>query len=99
NLATRHVEGGVVLADRLLVRAVEQAVHLAVCVVVQLELRDAELVGFLLTRPPRELSDCLFRELQVVVVVHETRHCVPLYECGGLTLPHASAAVESMSAN
>ena len=39
-----HPERGVVLADRVLVRAVEQAVHLAVGVVVQLDLADAELV-------------------------------------------------------
>jgi hypothetical protein len=45
NVAARDVERRVVIPDRFLVRAVEQAVHLAVGVVVQLDLADAELVG------------------------------------------------------
>jgi hypothetical protein len=41
NVAARDVERRVVIPDRFLVRAVEQAVHLAVGVVVELDLADA----------------------------------------------------------
>jgi hypothetical protein len=43
-VAAGHVEGRVVLADRVLVRTLEQAVNLAVGVVVELDLGHAELV-------------------------------------------------------
>jgi hypothetical protein len=45
DVAAGHPERGVVGADGLFVRAVEQAVDLAVVVVVQLDLAHAELVG------------------------------------------------------
>src|SRR3974377_439493 len=47
DVAAGHPERGVVRADGFLVGPVEQAVHLAVGVVVQLDLAYAELVGLL----------------------------------------------------
>jgi hypothetical protein len=45
DVAAGYAEGGVMRADGLFVRAFQQAVNLAVRVVVQLELAHAELIG------------------------------------------------------
>src|ERR1700760_4182795 len=66
----------VVLAHALLVRRVQQAVDLAVGVVVQLSLVDSELVGGAFPRFLGDLRDGFVRQLQVVVEVHEARHVV-----------------------
>jgi hypothetical protein len=57
----------VVLADGVLVRAFEQAVDLAVGVVEELELADAELVGLLVADVVGDLGDRLRGQLQVLV--------------------------------
>src|SRR5205823_11692249 len=67
-------ERGVVLADRVLVRPVEQAVHLAVGVVVQLDLADAELVRPLVAAVVGDLRDGFGRQLEVGVEIHEPWH-------------------------
>src|SRR6267154_6795443 len=69
-----HAERGVVLADRVLVRPVEQAVHLAVGVVVQLDLADAELVRPLVAGVVGDLRDGLGRQLEVGMEIHEPGH-------------------------
>jgi hypothetical protein len=51
HIAARDAERGVMLPDGLLVRALEEAVHLAVRVVIQLDLADAESVRRALARP------------------------------------------------
>ncbi len=60
-----------VVADGLLVRALEEAVDLAVGVVVELDLPHAELVGGAVPRPLGYLLDGFGGQLEVVVVVHE----------------------------
>src|SRR5215470_2564627 len=67
-------ERGVVLADRVFVGPVEQAVHLAVGVVVQLDLPDAELVRPLVAGVVGDLRDRLWRQLEVCVEIHEPGH-------------------------
>src|SRR5439155_23650786 len=69
-----HAERGVVLADRVLVRPVEQAVHLTVGVVVQLNLANAELVRPLVAGVVGDLRDGLGRQLEVGVEIHEPGH-------------------------
>jgi len=63
-----------VVADGLLVRAFQEAVDLAVGVVVELDLPHAELVGGAVPRPLGDLEDGFGGQLEVVVVVHEQRH-------------------------
>src|SRR5215469_1048191 len=77
HVSARHTEGRMMLADRLLVGTVKQAVNLAVLVVVQLKLRHAELVGFGIPRSLRDLLNSLRRKLQIVVEVHELGHDSP----------------------
>jgi hypothetical protein len=74
DVAARHSQRGVVLADGLLVRAVKQAVHLAPSVVVELDLAHAELIGPGVTRVLGDLRDGLGGQLQILVKVHESRH-------------------------
>ena len=76
NVAARDAERLVVFADRVLVRPFEQAVDLAVGVVVKLDLPDAELVGGALPCSLRDLVDAFGGKLQVIVEVHEPRHVV-----------------------
>src|SRR3954452_24037143 len=80
--AAGDVERRVVLADRLLVGALEQAVHVPGLVVVELELGDAERIAFLVTCTACELVDRRLRQLQIVVVVHVARHLSPLTGLG-----------------
>jgi len=65
------------LADRLLVRTFEQAVHLAVGIVEQLDLPNAKLVRHSVARSLRYLVDGLLRKLKVIVVIHEPWHVDP----------------------
>jgi hypothetical protein len=65
------------LADRFLIGTLEEAVNLAVRIVVQLQLADAELVGGAISRPLRYLLDGYPWTLQVIVIVHEFGHYVP----------------------
>src|SRR5271169_5435036 len=74
HVCARDAERGVVLADGVLVGPVKQAVHLAVGVVVQLDLAHAELVGLAVAGVLGDLRDSLGWQFQVVVEVHELRH-------------------------
>src|ERR1035438_1894413 len=65
------------LADRVLVRTLQEAVDLAVGVMVKLDLPYTEVVGGALARSLRYLVDRFLRQLQVVVKIHEPRHAVP----------------------
>src|ERR1700722_8926601 len=72
-------------ADGLFVWPLKQAVHLAPGVVVQLDLADAELVGFLVAGVLGDLSDGLWRQFQIFVKVHEQSHVMLLgLACAGL---------------
>src|SRR5690242_10962079 len=70
-------ERGVMLADRVLVRPVQQAVHVAVGVVVELDLAHAELVGLRVAGVLGDLLDRLRGQLQVLVKVHVPGHGKP----------------------
>src|ERR1035438_8347467 len=79
---TVHVAAGdvqrlVMLADRLLIRAFQEAIDLAVGVVVKLNLPHTELVGSAVPRSLGYLVDGFLRQLQVLVEIHESRHVVP----------------------
>jgi hypothetical protein len=74
DVAARHIQRGVVLADGLFVRPVEQAVHLAPGVVVQLDLAHAELIGPAVAGVIGDLRDGLGGQLQILVEVHESCH-------------------------
>ena len=63
-----------VAADGFLVGAVEQAVDLAFGAVVELKLLDAELVGPGVSGVVGDLGDRLWRQLQVLMEVHELGH-------------------------
>src|SRR5258708_10906815 len=65
------------LADRLLVGALQEAVDLAVGVVVELNLPHTELIGSAVPRSLGYLIDGFLRQLQVLVEIHEPRHAVP----------------------
>jgi hypothetical protein len=65
HIATGQPERGVVLPDGLLVRPFEQAVNLAVGVVVQLDLMHAEIVGPLMAGIVGDLRDGLGGQLQI----------------------------------
>src|ERR1700735_2848509 len=78
HVAAGHAEGGVVLADGVLVRRVEQAVRLPVGVVVQLDLADAEPVGAGAAGVLGDLREGLGGQLQVLVEVHESCHVILL---------------------
>jgi len=83
HVAAGNAEGGVVLADGVLVRPFQQAVHLAFGVVVQLDLADAELVDPAVAGVGGDLRDGLGGQLEVLVKVHELWHVIVL-SCGGL---------------
>jgi AcrR family transcriptional regulator len=74
DVAAGHPQRGVVLADGLLVRPVEEAVHLAPGVVVQLDLAHAELIGRAVAGVIGDLRDGLGGQLQILVKIHEPRH-------------------------
>src|SRR5215467_12350373 len=76
DVAAGHAERRVVTNDRVLVRALEQAVHLPGWVVVQLDLPHAEHVGLVVAGIVGDLLDCLRRQLQVLVEVHESWHLI-----------------------
>src|SRR3954451_11503309 len=78
DLSTRNVEGGVVSPHGLLVRALQQAIHLSFGVVVELQLTDPVLVGRARFGLGSQLLDVVRRELETVVEVHELRHVSPL---------------------
>src|SRR5258708_9390733 len=65
------------LADRLLIGALQEAIDLAVGVVVQLNLPHTELIGSAVPRSLGYLIDGFLRQLQVLVEIHEPRHAVP----------------------
>lgn len=77
HVAAVHVQRRVMLADRVLVRAFQQAVDLAVGVVEQFDLADAELVGLPGPGPLGDLLDGFRRQFQVVVEIHESGHRRP----------------------
>ena len=60
-----HAERGVVLADRVFVGSLEQAVHLPLRVVVQLNLPHAELIRSLVAGVVGDLRDGVGRQLEV----------------------------------
>jgi hypothetical protein len=77
HFAARHAESLVMFADRVLVRTFEQAVDLAVGIVVQLDLPHAELVGRAFPCSLRDLLNSFSRKFEVIVEIHESRHAVP----------------------
>ena len=74
DVSARHAQRGVVLADGLFVWPVQQAVHLAAGVVVQLDLAHAELIGPGVAGVIGDLRDGLGGQLQILVKVHESCH-------------------------
>jgi hypothetical protein len=64
-------------ADRLLVRAFQEAGDLAAGVVLTLDLPPTELAGSAGPRPCGYLLDGLGRELQVIVEIREPGHGIP----------------------
>jgi len=83
DLAARDTDRLVVPADGVLVRALQEAINLAVRVVVELDLPDAELVGGARPCPLRDLVDVFRRKLQVIVEIHEPRHVIVPSRVGG----------------
>src|SRR5271169_2243782 len=79
HVCARDAERGVVLADGVLVGPVQQAVHLAVGVVVQLDLAHAELVGGAVTGVLADLRDGLGGQLEILVEIHESWHVILLW--------------------
>src|SRR5258708_992603 len=77
HLAAWHAQCLVMVADRLLVRSFQEAVDLAVGVVVQVKLPYAELVSSTSPGAFGYLPDSLRRELQVVMEIHELGHEIP----------------------
>jgi hypothetical protein len=71
HVAAGNVKGIMVLADRLLIRAFQEAIDLAVGVVVELNLPHAELVGGAVPRSLGYLVDGILRQLEILVEIHE----------------------------
>lgn len=63
NVSARHTKRLVVLSHRSLVGCVQQAVHMPLLVVVQLELRNAKLIGLVSGSIRTDSVDCPLREL------------------------------------
>ena len=63
-----------VAADGFGVGRLEQAVHVTGGVVEQFDLTDAELINFAVFSFLRDLLNCLFGQLEVIVKVHELWH-------------------------
>ena len=78
HVAARNVQRCMMPANSLLVRAVQQAVDLAVAVVEQLNLPHSELINSAVPGPLGYVFDGLRRKLQVIVVIHESRQERPL---------------------
>jgi hypothetical protein len=76
-VAAGDPERFMMVANGLGVGSLEEAVDVAIGIVIQLNLTYAELVSFSVPGVRRDLVDSLCRELQVVVEVHELGH-VPL---------------------
>src|ERR1700722_15964027 len=74
HLATGEPQGLVVLADGLLVGPFQKAVHLALGIVVELDLPYAELVGLHVPGVLSNLRDGLVWQPQVLVDIHEPWH-------------------------
>jgi hypothetical protein len=74
HLAAGNTKCFVMFPYGLRIGCLQQAVHLAVGIVKELNLPDAEFVGVLLLRILRDLLDRLIWKFQVVVEVHELRH-------------------------
>jgi len=64
----------VVLPHGFCVRCLEEAVHLTVRIVKELDLANAELVGRSVSRVLRDLLDRPIRKLQIFVKIHELGH-------------------------
>src|SRR5258708_6729877 len=77
HVPARNVKRRVLLADRLLIGALQEAIDLAVGVVVQLNLPHTELIGSAVPRSLGYLIDGFLRQPQVLVEIHEPRHAVP----------------------
>jgi hypothetical protein len=73
-IAAGHPERRVVRADGLFIRPLEQAVNLAVGVVVQLDLADSELICPGVAGVVSDLRDRLRGQFEVRMEVHELRH-------------------------
>jgi hypothetical protein len=74
NVTARNVESGVVVPDSLFVRTLEQAVDLAIAVVKQLDLANAERVDITVASTFTDSIDRFLGQLQVVVKIHELWH-------------------------
>src|ERR1039457_4169883 len=94
---TLHVAAGdvqrlVMLADRLLIRAFQEAIDLAVGVLQKLNLPLTELVRSAVPRSLGYLVDGFLRQLQVLVEIHESRHVVlPRHESSHYCAPATGA--------
>lgn len=77
NVATLHIERLVMLPDRVLVGALEQAEELSVVVVIGLDLPDTELVARAVSGSLSDLLNGLRRQPQVVKVHALRRSCRP----------------------
>jgi hypothetical protein len=75
DVAAWHAKSVVMLADRVLVWRLKEAVHIAVGVVVELDLPHPVLVRDALLCGDGYLLESLPRELKVFVKVHEPGHC------------------------
>jgi len=74
DIAARNPEGVMMGAHGLLIRRFEQAVDLTAVVVIQVNLTNAELVCPGVASVVCDLRDCLLRELQIRMEVHESWH-------------------------
>src|SRR3984885_5924549 len=77
HVAAGNIEGLMMVADGLLVRSFQEAIDLAVGVVVELNLPHAELVGGAVPRSLGYLVDGILRQLQILMEVHEPWHVCP----------------------
>jgi len=82
-VAAWDAEGFMVLPHGFSIGCLQQAVHLAIGIVEQLDLTNAELVGLFVFRVLRDLLDGLTWELEVIVEIHELGHRSSPYGQGG----------------
>jgi len=74
DVAAGDPEGSMMGAHGLLIRPFEQAVDLTPVVVIQVNLTNAELVCPGVASVVCDLRDCLLREFQIRMEVHESWH-------------------------
>lgn len=75
--AAVNTDSSVMITHRLLIRTIEEALHLAFVVVVELDLASAEFVDLTRLGVGSNAGQLLRRQFETLVVVHETWHAVP----------------------